>query len=209
MHKIKSKKYFINKKKFAGIFIFSCFVLASQSAVAISFENISCWDGVKYIVGNKNEDCASIEIKNSEDAVAPTCSVSFSLNEITVPEISNLSWNSSGADKMIGSCTGPVPLIKADYGLNYSGYPFSFSIDQIGTQTCMFVPFKGSIAGKTCSASVIIKNTDNADSIENIVPTKPICRPDNPDCAKSTCKDVYCSDGCVRQRGTRECTGRE
>ncbi|MEI7425347.1 MAG: hypothetical protein WCK16_00280 [Candidatus Moraniibacteriota bacterium] len=206
MHKIKSKKYFVNKKKFAGIFIFSCFVLASQSAVAISFENISCWDGVKYVAGNKNEDCASIEIKNSEDVVAPTCSVSFSLNKIIVPGISSLSWSSFGADKMIGSCTGPVPLIKADYGLNYSGYPFSFSIDQIGTQTCTFIPFSGSVAGGACFASVIIEDADNT---ETTVPIKPICRPDNPDCAKSTCKDVYCSDGCVRQRGTRECTGRE
>lgn len=211
MDKIKLKKYFVNNK-FAGIFIFSCFVLASQSTFAIAFENISCWDGEKYVTGNENQNCASIEIKNAESGAVPTCSVSFSPSEIIAPGISNLSWNSSGADKLIGSCVGIVPLIRADYGLNYSEYPFSFSVDQVGAQTCMFVPFKGDVAGTTCSANVNVANINKTKTTvptKPTKPTKPTCQPDNIDCAKSTCKDVYCFDGCVRQRGTRECTGKE
>jgi hypothetical protein len=215
MNKIKGKKYLVNKNKFVLISVVLCFVFVDYAFGAVATGNacssetckgISCWDGMKYIAGRKTQNCFDEEIENAKNNIAPTCAVSFSPSSITAPGIASLSWDSYGADKLIGSCIGPVQLIKADYGLNYAGYPFSFSAAQIGEQICTFVPFNNGVAGTACSASVFISNKNGNE--ETVVPIENVCQPNDPDCAKSTCKDVYCYDGCVRQRGTRECTGR-
>ncbi len=88
----------------------------------------------------------------------PTCTVSFSDTDIQAPGTVYLTWNSSNADKTIGSCSGigsPVPA--ADYGLAYSNYPVAFVATDSGTETCTFTPYIGATAGTPCSASVLVR----------------------------------------------------
>ncbi|MFZ2188644.1 MAG: hypothetical protein WAV73_03740 [Candidatus Moraniibacteriota bacterium] len=56
-----------------------------------------------------------------------------------------------------------------------------------------------------CASEVLIGSTC-ADGCGGICRgTKGSCHPDNPACAMNTCKEVYCFDGCERQRGTKDC----
>ncbi|MCX6761788.1 MAG: hypothetical protein NTY33_03030, partial [Candidatus Moranbacteria bacterium] len=98
---------------------------------------------------------------------------------------------------------------------NLPGTPFSVSIQVNGTPTCGnnivegqeecdYNPSAGAIsyvpcpAGKTCKDCKCV--TD---------PNKPACQPDDPACAKSTCKDVSCFDGCNYKVGLKDCKGRQ
>jgi|GEM_PF-5804291 len=107
----------------------------------------SCYNETGYVYGTKTEGC-------------PTCIASFSPTSLTVPGTSNLTFSSSGTDKLLGYCTGPIPIPEGDYGLAYSGYPFPFTTTQTGTETCIFTPYNGATVGATCSASVIV-NANN------------------------------------------------
>ena len=89
-------------------------------------------------------------------SLTPTCSASFFQTSLTAPGTSYLTFNSSGADKLFGSCTGPLPIPQGDYGLAYSNYPFSFSIAQTGTETCTFTPYNGTTKGTDCKATVTV-----------------------------------------------------
>jgi len=104
--------------------------------------------------------CAAIDVMPT-----PSCSASFSPTSLTAPGASNLSWNSSNADRIVGSCTGPIPVTAGDQALNYSNFPVSFTASQTGTETCTFVPSKNGINGESCSASVIV----NAPLVPNLL----------------------------------------
>ena len=91
----------------------------------------------------------------------PTCTATFSPASLVAPGTSSISWSSSGADKLLGSCTGPLPISEGNYGLTYSNYPFPFAAAQTGTETCSFTPSKAGVSGTPCSASVIISAPNN------------------------------------------------
>ncbi|MFA5962229.1 MAG: hypothetical protein WC848_06110, partial [Parcubacteria group bacterium] len=56
------------------------------------------------------------------------------------------------------------------------------------------------VTGPSCLATPVAKiNVNN---------TAKDCRPDAPDCASYTCKDVSCNDGCNLQVGEKDCVGR-
>jgi len=95
--------------------------------------------------------CAAIDIIPN-----PTCSASFSPTSLTAPGTSNLSWSSANADRIVGSCTGPIPVAAGDQALNYSNFPVSFTASQTGIETCTFIPYEGSVQGTACSASVVV-----------------------------------------------------
>jgi lysophospholipase L1-like esterase len=196
--------------------------------------------------GSKIEKIVTVTEPEISLGSTPSCFASFSSAATTTgtsslsliaPGTAYLSFSSSGADNLIGSCSGPWPIPQNNYGLAYANFPFPFSATQTGTQTCTFVPFRGGAEGTSCSASVTV----NADSSLSTTPagrgscvsnctcavdtpvgatcsdgcggickgTKSVCHPSNPVCAMHNCKDVYCFDGCERKRGTKDCRGME
>lgn len=86
----------------------------------------------------------------------PTCSAFFSPTSLTAPGTSNLTFSSSGADKLSGSCVGPLPIAETDLPLAYSNYPFSFTSSLVGTEICTFTPYNGTVRGTACSATVVV-----------------------------------------------------
>ncbi|MFZ2188336.1 MAG: GDSL-type esterase/lipase family protein [Candidatus Moraniibacteriota bacterium] len=115
--------------------------------------------------GNKIEKIITVKGSVIMPDATPSCFASFSSTATTMgsnnfslvaPATAYLSFGSSGADNLIGSCSGPWPIPQADYGLAYANYPFPFSATQTGTQTCTFIPSRGGVEGAPCSASVTI-----------------------------------------------------
>jgi|GEM_PF-4915221 len=100
---------------------------------------------------------------------------------------------------------------------NLPGTPFSVTIQVKsvpicgnsiveGQEECDYNPSLGLTnyvpcpTGKTCENCQCTAENKNS-------PTP--CQPDDPACAKSTCKDVRCFDGCNYQQGSKDCKGRE
>jgi len=92
----------------------------------------------------------------ARSAAAPTCTASFSPANATAPETAYLSFSSSNADSLIGSCSGLFPADNLTFPLSYSRYPFPFTANQVGTETCTFTPYNGTTKGADCSATVIV-----------------------------------------------------
>ncbi|MFZ2226670.1 MAG: hypothetical protein WAV64_04530 [Candidatus Moraniibacteriota bacterium] len=90
------------------------------------------------------------------DPNVPSCTAFFSPTGITSPSTAYLTYASSGADKLLGGCTGEWPVPVADYGLAYTHYPFPFTAGQQGKETCTFTPYKGTTPGKPCEAKLTV-----------------------------------------------------
>ena len=106
---------------------------------------------------------------------------------------------------------------------NLPGTPFSVSIKLLGNAVCgnniqetgeecdytssaglnSYVPCP---TGKTCEDCACVVTTTNANRTKA---NSYVCQPDDSGCAKNTCKDVRCFDGCNYQQGTKDCKGRE
>ncbi|MFZ2226674.1 MAG: SGNH/GDSL hydrolase family protein, partial [Candidatus Moraniibacteriota bacterium] len=151
-------------------------------------------------------DVFSYSVKNNaspENPTSPTCTASFSASttsvgvsslSLTAPATAYLNFNSSGADKLMVSCSGQFPLTPAvEVPPSYSNYPFPFSATQTGTETCTFVPYKNGVAGTTsCQASVIVSKPPT--------PTQPTgtceCSANSPFSGGSSCASGTTCDGC-------------
>lgn len=84
---------------------------------------------------------------------------SFNPSSLTAPGTSKLSWNSTNADEVWTSCTGPLPIPYGNYGLSYNtagGFDFPFAANQTGVETCTFKPYKNGVLGTIFSASVVV-----------------------------------------------------
>ena len=119
-----------------------------NSCQANTCEGGSCWNLCAWVPGTKN--CPT------PGPTTPSASASFSPVNITAPGTSYLSWSSSNADKVLASCSGPLPVAWGDYGLSYDSFPFPFTSSQTGTETCSFIPYNGLVAGNITVASVTI-----------------------------------------------------
>ncbi|MFZ2189067.1 MAG: hypothetical protein WAV73_05910 [Candidatus Moraniibacteriota bacterium] len=106
--------------------------------------------------GNKIEKTITVTNDAQSLGTSPTCSASFSPTGFTSPGTAYLTFNSSGADKLIGVCTGTWPVPEDNYGLSYTNYPFPFTAGQYGTETCTFTPYKGTTRGASCSANLTV-----------------------------------------------------
>jgi hypothetical protein len=97
------------------------------------------------------------------------------------------------------------------------GTPFSLTIQVLGNSTCGNNIVEGTEecdytsstglnsdvlcpTGKTCEDCKCVALSDA---------NKYVCQPDDSGCAKNTCKDVKCFDGCNYRQGTKDCKGRE
>ncbi len=103
----------------------------------------------------------------------PTCKANFSKTDITAPGESKLSFSSENTTKLIGSCTGPWPIKELELPLSYTNYPFPFTINQTGTETCTFTPYNGTTKGESCSATVIVKKSTASTPTPTPSPAKP------------------------------------
>jgi hypothetical protein len=97
---------------------------------------------------------------------APTCSASFSATatsagvsnlSITAPATAYLDFSSTGANRMMASCTSPLLISPAiEVPLSYANYPFPFTATQTGTEKCTFTPYNGTTPGEPCEAIVTV-----------------------------------------------------
>ncbi|MCX6761421.1 MAG: hypothetical protein NTY33_01035 [Candidatus Moranbacteria bacterium] len=133
---------------------------------------------------NATSSCQT-EYVTVSGASTPTCTASFAPTTLTAPGSSNLTFSSTGADKLSGSCTGPLPIPSVDLPSSYANYPFTFTATQTGTETCSFVPSNGTTVGTTCLASVAVSAGNNA----------PCECTNGPFSGGSSCTGGYC-DGC-------------
>jgi hypothetical protein len=152
-------------------------------------------------------DVFSYSVKSNtspENPTSPTCTASFSASttsagvsslSLTAPATAYLSFNSSGADKLMVSCTGQFPLTPAvEVPPVYSNYPFPFTATQTGTETCTFVPYKNGVAGtKSCSASVIVnKATAQTQPTDKCECTTNTAFGGGDPCTGGTCDGCHC-----------------
>jgi hypothetical protein len=123
------------------------------------------------------------------DPSVPSCSASFSATatsagvsnlSITAPTTAYLTYVSSGADKLLGGCTGEWPVPVADYGLSYTHYPFPFTAGQQGAETCTFTPYKGTTQGKPCEAKLTVGLGSNTRTGTTSNPTPAPTKNNNP-----------------------------
>jgi hypothetical protein len=121
------------------------------------------WD--KYI---KDEAGWNTYIENVETYIdptietkTPTCKANFSKTDITAPGESKLSFSSENTTKLVGSCTGPLPIKELELPLSYTDYAFPFTKTQTGTEICTFTPYNGTTKGESCSATVTVGNSSS------------------------------------------------
>ncbi len=133
------------------------------------------WD--KYIKDeagwNKYIENVETYIDPTIETKTPTCKANFSKTDITAPGESKLSFSSENTTKLIGSCTGPWPIKELELPLSYTNYPFPFTINQTGTETCTFTPYNGTTKGESCSATVIVKKSTASTPTPTPSPAKP------------------------------------
>ena len=86
-------------------------------------------------------------------ASAPSCTASYSPTTLSAPGTANISWSSSGADKITGSCTGPISVPSQDLSSLSDTVVSIFPANKYGIETCTFVPSRNGVNGTPCSAS--------------------------------------------------------
>jgi hypothetical protein len=181
----------------------------------------SCWNGEEYVFGTKTEGCATVIANVNPQAVTPTKNWT---TEEMAEEISYITWEARDASKLQVKCVGfweeidggELQLSDSEWYASQdwyvkkstepAGFPFWFEVGSVGTQTCTFSPTNASNgkAGTPKTVTIEVKKpTDNNLNKEFS------CQPDDPSCAKSTCKDVRCFDGCEYLQGLKDCEGRK
>jgi hypothetical protein len=178
----------------------------------------SCWNDTKWIPGTKTEGCATGEAKADPDRL---------LN----PGNSFITWSSQNASEVEVACNGSFPLARdiwyrsgeecyedgkyCELKGTEKGYKLTFDekyfqADQ-KQEICTFYPTNESDGRPGTPFSFTVNFGEEEDEEEEEEESNPgyTCQPDDPSCAKSTCKDVRCFDGCEYLQGTKDCKGRE
>ncbi|MEI7425580.1 MAG: hypothetical protein WCK16_01470 [Candidatus Moraniibacteriota bacterium] len=160
----------------------------------------SCWNGEKYIAGEKTQNCATVEIKTSKTS-------------LTAPDSSYITWNSTNASKLSATCTGLYSAIGSWY-LNDKeckekgqvkectdkGYEMKFPGDKFGKETCTFYLTNKSdgLPGTPSSFEIEVKEGSNSISP---TPTPNLCGNGKKDTGES-CDPKSTTYDCAESRAT-------
>lgn len=204
----------VANSKYSADPVIAVVVISSADAdcAAKTCKGNSCWDGSNFIPGTKTNGCATVSVSASPSSLTG------------LPGSSYISWSSNNASRMESECSsGPIPIMRwaeflssddcYDAGTIYSctkdGYKMDFTASQIGTEICTWYPYNESDGQPGIPSSVVISSGVSADN-SVAVGTSNICKADDPGCAKRTCSDVYCFDGCTYHKGEiTSCSGRK
>jgi len=189
---------------------------ASKTCVGNSCDSGSTTAENPWIPGTKTEGCATGTVKADPD-------------RLLVPGNSFITWSSEDASEVEVACSGNFPLARGIWYLSgeecyadgkycelngtEKGYKLTFDEKYFQAEqkqeTCTFYPTNESDGRPGTPFSFTVNFGEEEDGEGERTNSGYVCQPDDPSCAKSTCKDVKCFDGCKYLQGTKDCKGRE